>query len=199
MHPEAQVTLDDIWQWSYRFVLYGDTPRKGEKLWRGEQGRHDPTTADPNPTLDGVTQRAFEAFTGQPGASVFDMTDDQRRDIYYQNYWLPSGAGKIAAMDKPKLALCHFVTAVNTGMKPAAKMLQRAVRAPAFPLVVDGAIGPKTLDAIADVEDREAATKYTGQLVRHYRALAEAREDLRPNLKGWLLRVTAIQREIGLV
>ena len=122
------MTPEEMYEWSYRFLIYGDTPRRGEKLWRGEQGKHTPTEADPNPTLNGVTQNAYDTYRGEGGHSVFEMTETEQRDIYYRNYWLKSRAGQLAAMDKPKLALCHFVTSVNTGMKPAAKMLQRAVR-----------------------------------------------------------------------
>ena len=193
MTPEA------TFQWAYQFLIYGDTPRKGEKLWRGEQGRHDPTAADPHPTLNGVTQRAYEAFRGDSGHSVMAMTPAEQETIYYRNYWLASSAGKLAAMDKPNLALCHFVTAVNTGLKPAAKMLQRAIRNESLHVEADGIIGPKTLDACLAADDHEASVKYTGQLVRFYRALVTGRPELAANLKGWQLRTSAIQREIGLI
>ena len=126
------------------------------------------------------------------------MVGAEQEAIYRDRYWLPSGAGKLAAMEKPKLALCHFVTAVNTGLKPAAKMLQRAVRNETLQVAADGIIGPLTLDACLAADDHDAAVKYTGQLVRHYRAIAAGRPDLAPNIPGWMRRVSAIQREIGL-
>lgn len=193
------MTTDETFDWALHFLIYGDTPRKGEQLWRGEQGKSVPRPSDVNPTLDGVTQRAYDAYRGESGHSVYEMIPAERDAIYHRNYWLPSGAGKLAAMDKPNLALCHFVTAVNTGMKPAAKMLQRAVRSATHQIAADGMIGPKTLDACLAADDHDAAVKYTGQLIRHYRAIAAGRPDLAPNLPGWILRTTALQREIGLL
>jgi lysozyme family protein len=195
------MTTDETWRWAYHFCLYGDTPRRGEKLWAGEQGKSLPRASDVNPTLNGVTQATYDAFRDAqeaPRQPVFAMVDAEQGAIYRDGYWLPSGAGKLAAMDKPKLALCHFVTAVNTGRRPAIKMLQRAVRNETLQVAADGIIGPRTLDACLAADDHDAAVKYTGQLVRHYRAIAAARPDLAPNLKGWCLRVSAIQREIGL-
>ena len=203
------MTTDECWRWSYYFCLHGDTPRRGEKLWAGEQGAHHPTPADVHPTLNGVTQDTYDAFRDAqdaPRRSVFDMVEAEQEAIYRDRYWLPSGAGKLAAMEKPKLALCHFVTQVNmvgpndTLFRPdePARMLQRSVTSDAHQLTIDGSIGPKTLDACLAASDHDAAVKYTGQLVRRYRAIATARPHLAPNLKGWLLRTSAIQREIGL-
>ena len=193
------MTTDETFDWALHFLIDGDTPRKGEKLWRGEQGKSVPRPSDPNPTMDGITQQAYDRHRGEADHSVYEMTPGERDAIYFLDYWQPSGAGKLAAMDKPNLALCHFVTAVNTGLTPAAKMLQRAVRPAVGELLVDGKIGPKTLDACLAADDHEAAVKYTGQMVRHYRAIAAGRPDLAENLPGWLLRTTALQREIGLV
>lgn len=187
------MTVDETFDWCYQFTLHGDSPIPGKpKLWRGEIGDHRPSVADSHPTRNGVTQEAYDAHrlsSGQVARSVFAMEPSEQSAIY-RDYFDRSHAGKLAALDKPKLALCHFATFFNTRPVKANQILQRAVQN-GVKLTIDGVIGPKTLDAVATVDDREGAIRYIGQLLRFYRSLGG------PNLAGWTLRVQAIQREVG--
>lgn len=190
---------DATFQQAYRFVLHGDTPKPGKpKLWAGEKGKHLPTRADPHPTLDGVIQDTYDAYRdrlGQARQSVLLMEPEEREAIY-RDFWHQSHAGKLEAMGKTRLAICHYTTFFNLPPAAANKILQRAIGATA-----DGVVGPNTLDAAARADDLQAAVRYCGQLVRYYKQIAsDGGPDDRhaPNLNGWLLRVTAIQKEVGL-
>lgn len=190
---------DTMFRRAYQFVLYGDTPPPGKsKLWRGEQGAHKASHADPNDTLDGVIQTTYDAYRASgwlAPQSVFQMNPAEREAIY-RDYWQDSRAAEVEGAGKPMLALVHFATYFNLPPREAVKLLQRSVDASP-----DGALGPKTLAAVTASEDRQAAVRYCGHLVRYYKRIAtDAGPGDRhaPNLAGWLLRVSAIQRELGL-
>ena len=188
------MTEQEAYQWASYFLLKGDTPKAGRrKLWYGEQGRHDPTPADPHPTLNGITQEAYTAagFAG----SVMDMTPAEQDDIY-RDYWKRCWANELALKGLCKFALAHYATAFNMGNHAASELLQRAAGMRNQDL--DGIMGPRTLKAAAAVAERELLVKYTGNLVTRYQKIAEQHPEKAPNLKGWLLRVEAIQRETGI-
>jgi lysozyme family protein len=93
----------------------------------------------------GVTKRVWEAFVGHEvdEAAMRALTPATVAPLYRQNYWnrvhgdeLPTGLD-YAVMD----------FAVNSGTSRAAKTLQRACG-----VVDDGAIGPKTMQAVHGAE-----------------------------------------------
>ena len=188
------MTEAEAYTWAAGFLLKGDTAKPGrQKLWYGEQGRHDASPADPHDTLNGITQEAYDAagFSG----SVFGMTPAQQGDIYH-DYWQRSWANEIALKGLSKLALCHYATAFNAGYRQAGELLQRSAGMRGADL--DGIVGRHTLQAVAAAPEREQLVKYTGALAHRYRRIAELHPSKAPNLRGWMLRVEAIQREVGL-
>ncbi len=79
--------------------------------------------ADPGGrTNHGITQGTYDGWRssqGQATQAVDAITNAEIEAIYYQNYWLASGADKLPAA----LALTHFDWAVNAGVGAAAKTL----------------------------------------------------------------------------
>ena len=173
-----------------------DFPR-AYRFTRQQEGGYWPGGAsDPNPTDRGVTQKVYTQFRidhGEHPRDVREMTEDECR-IIYEGYWFRSHADQ---MPTAEVALCHFDMAFNAGEGAAAEMLQRVVGA----VPVDGKIGPKTLQATqqAAQDDHTALlVRLTGARASRFRRLAERRPELAPNLKGWLRRVSAIQKEVGI-
>lgn len=83
-------------------------------------------------TKFGISRRAF------PDLDIAALTLNQAKQIYLEKYWMP-----VRARELPKiLRLPVFDTAVNMGVGTAIKLLQRAAY-----VVVDGQLGPKTLEA----------------------------------------------------
>lgn len=80
------------------------------RKWEGNSCTHDPVR-----TFKGVTNTAFNAWRMTkgltPGDVCRDMTTAQMEAIYYERYWLASGAHKLPAA----LAITHFDMAVNAG------------------------------------------------------------------------------------
>jgi lysozyme family protein len=99
-------------------------------------------------TFRGILQREYDVYRDnrqKDRRSVKLLEEEEMRDIYYNDYWVPGSCFK---MPWP-LDTIHFDGCVNTGVGQAGKFLQRAVGATA-----DGAVGPKTLAALkAKIED----------------------------------------------
>lgn len=74
-----------------------------------------------------------------PNLDIKNLTLQAARDIYWKDYWVPSGAQLVTA--GPSLLV--FDAAVNAGNSRARKWLQLACGAKA-----DGVIGPKTRQAL---------------------------------------------------
>lgn len=85
---------------------------------------------DPNDlggeTNKGITHNTYNSYRrskGLPTRSVKYITDDEVRDIYYNNYFKASGADKI---ENPQLASYVFDTAVNMGVSRAKSFLDQS-------------------------------------------------------------------------
>lgn len=77
-------------------------------------------------TNKGITHNTYNSYRkskGLPIRSVKYITDDEVRDIYYNNYFKASGADKI---ENPQLASYVFDTAVNMGVSRAKSFLEQS-------------------------------------------------------------------------
>ena len=148
--------------------------------------------ADPGgATNRGVTQNTYNQYLagkGRRAADVRAISDAEVSDIYRSMYWAASQCDAIA------WALCaaHFDTAVNTGPKQAAKLLQRAVG-----VADDGAIGPETLAAVAAANPQTAVATYCDKRAAFYDALIQNKPSLATFRAGWMHRVSALRAFCG--
>lgn len=82
-------------------------------------------------TNKGIQQSTYDSYRARKGLDakdVKDITDEEVRDIYYNDYYLASGADKIKDQ---RLALYVFDTAVNNGVSVAKKLLKQSGNNPA--------------------------------------------------------------------
>jgi lysozyme family protein len=140
---------------------------------------------------DRVTQNVYHAWRadqGLPQQDVRQINNQEVAAIYYERYWLPAKCDVLLS----KLDLAAFDTAVNMGPNRAIKILQEAVGSPA-----DGVFGPATKAACDSCDLGEAMINYCDVREGLYRTFAQ-----RPGqdrfLKGWLNRLNALRRELGL-
>lgn len=149
-----------------------------EKGWyAGDHSR------DPNPTLDGVTQRAYDAYRRQrnePVRTVREMNPAERVDIY-RAYWDECDADLLPR----RSAVAHFSFAFNAGPGTAVRVLQRALG-----VGDDGKVGPVTRAAILDAHDDTLLPALLMEQLAYYRSIALAKPHLRPNLLAWVGRIT---------
>lgn len=113
----------------------------------------------------GVTQRVYEAWVGREvdEAVMRALTPDDVAPIYRANYWdavwgdhLPSGVNFSA-----------FDWAVNSGPARAIKALQRIVGS-----VSDGVMGPKTMQAVMDMDPVKIIDMMYEERQRFYQGLS---------------------------
>ncbi len=128
-------------------------------------------------TKYGISKKVY------PNLDIKNLTLQQAKQIYSKDYWLKSKANQMPA----RLALIHFDTAVNAGVRIAGKLLQRALNRQGFNLTVDGIVGPKTLDAIKKADLDRLLADYTIERSKYYLRTKNKRY-----LRGWLNRSISV-------
>lgn len=132
----------------------------------------------------GISAKVYENWIGRP-PSVADMkaiTKDLSIMIYRSWYWDAIGASFINNQSIANLIVDH---AVNAGVYAAGKMTQEVLNEKfGFNLVVDGAIGYNTRQAINSVEPKELHEQIKEARKEHYESIGGE------FLKGWLKRLT---------
>jgi lysozyme family protein len=148
------------------------------------------------PTNWGIT-RATASANGYHD-DMRAMPQSVARDIYRRRYWLEPGFGKVSLFS-PSIAEELADTGVNMGPATAARFLQRALNVlnlehTVFPdIVVDGEIGPTTLNALGAYlkfrnkdGERVLLTALNCLQGNRYIELAEARPNQEQFVFGWL-------------
>lgn len=134
----------------------------------------------------GVTRIAWGEYLGRAimDGEMKALTVDQVKPFYKKQYWdrcrcddLPAGVDYAV-----------FDFAVNAGTGQAAKFLQRAVGTKD-----DGAIGPGTLAAVSNHDQKIVLERFSEQKEAFYRGIVSRRPDQERFLKGWLARVESVE------
>lgn len=114
----------------------------------GHEGGYVCHPADPGgETKFGISKRAH------PNLDIKALTVDDAKAIYRRDYWGPAGCEAV-----PECVRLHlFDAAVNSGVKGAVKMLQRAVGE-----TEDGILGPRTLAAVNSMPGARLAARMSG-------------------------------------
>lgn len=170
--PAFEAALPFVLHWEGGFVDHPDDPG----------GR----------TNQGITQSVYDAWRrghSLPCRDVKVIADGEVRAIYETGYWIPPRCDLLAR----ELDLVQFDTAVNMGVRRAVRFLQNAMGC-----AIDGDFGPETERAAAACDAGTAIVKYCDAREAYYRHLAETRPRLAIFLKGWLNRLDALRREVGL-
>lgn len=159
--------------------------------WEGGYVNHpdDPGGA----TNKGVTQKVYDEWRtrqGQPKRDVRELVDTEMQAIYESGYWRPS---RCDALSSP-LDQVQFDTAVNMGNGRAVRFLQQAVGA----TPIDGRYGPGTQACVSNCDTGEALIAYCNAREAYYRDLAVKNPKLAVFLKGWLNRLNALRKHVGL-
>jgi type VI secretion system secreted protein VgrG len=115
-----------------------------------------------------------------------NLTTKQAEVIYQKRYWGPSG---FAAVKDPKLALMTYDWSITSS--GAGKQVQKLLNSEFGQNVnVDGAFGPKTIQAMNNVTDSDKLTNRIAEIRKdYYNNLAQTRPANAKFLKGWLNRV----------
>ena len=124
------------------------------------------------------------AKRSHPDVDIKNLTKDEAKDIYYEDYWC---ANKVPHMPDD-LKHIYFDMCVNQGRGRAVKILQRAANAKGAGLKVDGGMGPKTLAAMKGVESQ----RVRAYRVKYYADLVTRKPDLEKFYFGWFRRALEV-------
>jgi len=89
-----------------------------------------------------------------PGEDIERLTIERARQIYRRDYWGPAGADAVP----PEVKLDLFDVAVNSGVRAAVKLLQRAAGE-----TPDGILGPRTLQAVQSMPPLMLRLRFAGE------------------------------------
>lgn len=134
-------------------------------------------------THKGIIQREYDRYRrskGLPLQSDFHMFDDEVREIYWTEYWLPHCPSL-----KPGVNLSFFDNCVNEGPHRATILLQRALH-----IHDDGIWGPATQTAVDAADPIALIKEYSDWRNRFYRSLGT----FKYFGKGWIARVSYIEK-----
>jgi|SRR5262245_7224956 len=124
-------------------------------------------------THHGISRRAY------PNLDIKNLTVPAALEIYQRDYWEPIAGDRLPA----PVALVVFDCAVNQGVVPAARFLQRCVG-----VETDGIIGERTLWAVRQMTAADLVGEYQAQRAMAYVAL----DSWRNFGLGWMRRLLAI-------
>lgn len=96
-------------------------------------------------TKYGISKRAY------PNEDIANLTMERACELYRKDYWDLVKADQLP----PKVRFAVFDAAVNSGVAQAVKWLQRAAGAQ-----VDGVLGPRTLQKVAEVDPLSLAVQF---------------------------------------
>lgn len=139
----------------------------------GHEGGYVNNVEDPGgETQWGISKRSY------PDLDIKTLTVAQAKAIYQRDYWTPAGCEHVPEAIRADL----FDMAVNAGVRPAIKALQRAVGADP-----DGVIGPQTIALAAVVPPDRLRLRFNAKRLRAY---TEAKAWSAFG-RGWVLRTIA--------
>lgn len=136
---------------------------------------------DPNDpgglTKYGISQRAY------PNVDIKALTLDDAKAIYRRDYWVTINADQLPAGIRFDL----FDVAVNSGVRQAVKLLQRALG-----IADDGSFGPRTLAAVQSADPVRLAVRLSAHRLMFMTDLKNW-----PNHgRGWARRIALNLMEI---
>lgn len=98
-----------------------------------------------------------------PDLDIKNLTEDQAKAIYYEDWWLALGMDRFSSAMQFQM----FDAAFNHGMRNATKIFQRAVG-----VVDDGIIGSKTMAAASDMDVNDKLMRFLAYRIRFYTSLS---------------------------
>lgn len=142
-------------------------------------------------TNAGVTQRAYDDWRtrkGLPLQSVSLITEEEKRTLYFEDYWQPCRAGEI---DNQKVASKYFSFYVNMRPKPAVRILQLACGDCGHPTIADGIPGHNTILAANAADPWNLLECLKDRAREHYYKIVADDPSQMVFINGWLNRVAA--------
>lgn len=122
-----------------------------------------------------------------------DLTQEEAAEIYRKFYWEPSNADK---MPEP-LATIYFDTVVLCGQGRGGILLQRALNNMGQSVIVDGAVGPQTLESLnAQLQTPEDVANFCNMFCDLRQEFHNSDVNAKYYLAGWTNRVNELREMV---
>lgn len=141
-------------------------------------------------TYAGVTRQNWDGWLARRFGGEYEWppTDEQVAVLYREAYWERHGYGEMP----PPVAVEMLKMAVHRNHGQAVRILQRALRAALRErLADDGAMGPRTWDALQRADPATVAAAMRSEAARYYDSIVRANPANEPFRNGWLNRAYA--------
>lgn len=127
----------------------------------------------------GISKRSY------PDVDIANLTIAEAKSIYKRDFWDNQPYKRIVDSD---LCTKIFDSSVNMGPSQANKLMQKALNAVGQSVVVDGALGSKSIDAINCADPQNLLIAFKEQLEDFYLNLVSMKPTNSQFLRGWLKR-----------
>lgn len=107
------------------------------------------------------------------------------KNLYQDFFWDPLGLDRL---DSQPVANRVFALAVHAGLRPAVRVLQRALNHSDWKLETDGILGPRTLNAANATEDNPLVQDLRLETYEFYQEILRHRTRLEKFRLGWSRR-----------
>lgn len=146
-----------------------------------QEGGYIHDTDDPGgETKFGISKRQY------PDLDIRDLTEEAARAIYERDYWRPL---RLDDVQDQALATYLLTLGVHAGIGQAARIWQGALRACGLTgVVVDGRVGPQTVDATNVIEAKALLPQLRLATIAYYLKLRDQNRTLDKFLAGWIKR-----------
>jgi hypothetical protein len=153
----------------------------------GSEYTSDPEAGDP-PTKYGITAPEVQ------GRDVRDLTLEEAKEIYYDNYWKKMSGDKIFAV-APKTAIVVFDFFVNSGPGGAARNLRNVGINPGNP--TNSEVAQKIIDLANTIGDGELANILISKRFLDYENIIQSNSKKAKFGPGWKNRLLRMQKFLG--
>lgn len=139
------------------------------------------------PTKHGISLRFYKENVDQYANEddIQELSLNEARDIYRAHFW---GALGLDRLDSQPVANRVFALAVHAGLRPAVRVLQRALNHSGWKLETDGVLGPRTLNAANATADNPLVQDLRLETYKFYQEVLAHRTRLERFRLGWSRR-----------
>ena len=163
------------------------------KITIGHEGGYVNDTDDPGgETKFGISKRSY------PNIDIAMLTIDQAKAIYKKDYWEKQSCHLLE--DFPDVAIELFDSSVNMGVGQGGKIFQEALNLSNrneqdyTNIVVDGAIGAKTISAFRSNKNKRRLYNVMNILQGEFYINLMRKNEVREKYIGWFDRVNLINK-----